>query len=90
MFYILPNIHLFSRKFEEAKKRIEKTIEWRREFKPDLIPPEEVSSRSNFFASWVERPRYRSGLKAKLGRCERFEYTHACACVADGGYIQHP
>jgi len=29
-------------KFEDAKKRIEKTMEWRREFKPDLIPPEEV------------------------------------------------
>ena len=30
------------RKLEDAKKRIEKTIEWRRDFKPDLIPPEEV------------------------------------------------
>jgi len=29
-------------KFEDAKKRIGKTMEWRREFKPDLIPPEEV------------------------------------------------
>lgn len=29
-------------RFEDAKKRIEKTMEWRREFKPDLIPPEEV------------------------------------------------
>lgn len=28
---------------EDAKKRIEGTIHWRRDFKPDLIPPEEVS-----------------------------------------------
>lgn len=33
-------------KFEEAKKRIEKTMQWRREFKPDLIPPEEVRTES--------------------------------------------
>lgn len=26
----------------EAQKRIKATIEWRRDFKPDLIPPEEV------------------------------------------------
>lgn len=36
------SINLSPRKFEDAKKRIEKTMEWRREFKPDLIPPEEV------------------------------------------------
>ncbi|KAL4244199.1 CRAL-TRIO lipid binding domain superfamily protein [Abortiporus biennis] len=29
-------------KFEDAQKRIKHTLEWRREFKPDLIPPEEV------------------------------------------------
>ncbi|KIJ54367.1 hypothetical protein M422DRAFT_221974 [Sphaerobolus stellatus SS14] len=29
-------------KFEEAKRRIKSTIEWRREFKPDLIKPEDV------------------------------------------------
>ena len=34
--------HFFPRRFEDAKRRIEKTIEWRRDFKPDLIPPEEV------------------------------------------------
>ena len=27
---------------EDAKKRIRSTIEWRRDYKPDLIPPEEV------------------------------------------------
>ncbi|OSD01223.1 CRAL/TRIO domain-containing protein [Trametes coccinea BRFM310] len=27
---------------EDAKKRLKGTIEWRREFKPDLIPPDEV------------------------------------------------
>ena len=26
----------------DAQKRIKATLEWRREFKPDLIPPEEV------------------------------------------------
>ena len=29
-------------KLEEARKRIKGTIEWRREFKPDLIPPDDV------------------------------------------------
>ncbi|KAI0042536.1 CRAL/TRIO domain-containing protein [Auriscalpium vulgare] len=29
-------------KVDDAKKRIQGTIEWRREFKPELIPPEEV------------------------------------------------
>ncbi|TFY54908.1 hypothetical protein EVJ58_g8578 [Rhodofomes roseus] len=28
--------------FEDGKKRIKGTLEWRREFKPDLIPPDEV------------------------------------------------
>ncbi|KAG5721958.1 CRAL-TRIO domain-containing protein C23B6.04c [Termitomyces sp. T112] len=28
--------------FADAQKRIKATIEWRREFKPDLIPPDEV------------------------------------------------
>ena len=41
---IWMNADLSSRKFEDAKKRIEKTMQWRREFKPDLIPPEEVGS----------------------------------------------
>lgn len=26
----------------DAQKRIKSTLEWRREFKPDIIPPEEV------------------------------------------------
>jgi hypothetical protein len=38
------NSHFSSRKLEDAKRRIEKTMQWRREFKPDLIPPEEVST----------------------------------------------
>lgn len=29
-------------KLEDGKKRIKGTLEWRREFKPDLIPPDEV------------------------------------------------
>lgn len=28
---------------EDAKKRIKATMEWRRDYKPDLIPPDEVS-----------------------------------------------
>jgi hypothetical protein len=35
-------------KFDDAKKRIKATLEWRREFKPDLIPPDEVRS-ARFF-----------------------------------------
>ena len=31
---------------DEAKKRIKATMEWRRDFKPDLIPPEEVKVES--------------------------------------------
>jgi hypothetical protein len=31
-------------KFDDAKKRIKGTLEWRRDFKPDLIPPDEVRS----------------------------------------------
>lgn len=29
-------------KMDDAKRRIKETMEWRREFKPDLITPEEV------------------------------------------------
>ena len=29
-------------KLDEARKRIKGTIEWRREFQPELIPPDEV------------------------------------------------
>lgn len=29
-------------KLEEAKRRINGTLEWRREFKPDLIKPEDI------------------------------------------------
>jgi len=29
-------------KLDEARKRIKGTIEWRREFQPEFIPPEEV------------------------------------------------
>ncbi|KAF8346035.1 CRAL-TRIO domain-containing protein [Amanita rubescens] len=31
---------------DEAKKRLKSTMEWRRDFKPDLIPPEEVKIES--------------------------------------------
>jgi hypothetical protein len=27
---------------DEAERRLKATMEWRREFQPDLIPPEEV------------------------------------------------
>lgn len=39
------------RRFEDAKKRIEKTMQWRREFKPDLIPPEEVAAYNHLCVS---------------------------------------
>lgn len=29
-------------KLDDAKRRVKGTLEWRREFKPDLISPEEV------------------------------------------------
>jgi hypothetical protein len=29
-------------KLEDGKKRLHATLTWRREYKPDLIPPEEV------------------------------------------------
>jgi hypothetical protein len=29
-------------KLDDARKRIKGTIEWRREFQPELIPPDEV------------------------------------------------
>jgi hypothetical protein len=32
--------------FSDAQKRIKATIEWRREFKPELIPPDEVKIES--------------------------------------------
>ena len=28
--------------FTDAQKRIKATMEWRRDFKPDIIPPDEV------------------------------------------------
>lgn len=31
-------------KTNDAEKRIKSTLEWRREFKPELIPPDEVST----------------------------------------------
>lgn len=37
----------------DAKKRIKATIEWRREFKPDLIPPDEVKIESETGKMWV-------------------------------------
>jgi exonuclease III len=30
----------------EAEKRLKATLEWRREYKPDLIPPDEVKMES--------------------------------------------
>jgi hypothetical protein len=30
----------------DAQKRIKATLEWRRDFKPDLIPPDEVQIES--------------------------------------------
>jgi hypothetical protein len=30
-------------KMHDAEKRIKSSVEWRREYKPELIPPDEVS-----------------------------------------------
>jgi len=32
--------------YPDAQKRIKATLEWRRDFKPDLIPPDEVKIES--------------------------------------------
>jgi hypothetical protein len=32
--------------YADGQKRIKGTLEWRREFKPDLIPPDEVKIES--------------------------------------------
>jgi len=80
------------RKFEDAKKRIEKTMEWRRDFKPDLIPPEEVPVFNRLCESLVlstERSRIRFGLRAKRERCKG-GLVCGYAFVADDARSQHP
>ena len=37
----------------DGKKRLKATLEWRREFKPDLIPPNEVKIESETGKMWV-------------------------------------
>ncbi len=39
--------------YPDAQKRIKATIEWRRDFKPDLIPPDEVRIESETGKMWV-------------------------------------
>lgn len=41
--------------FEDAKKRIQGTLEWRREFKPDLISPDEVKIEAETGKMYVPR-----------------------------------
>lgn len=41
-------------KLDDAKKRLKATLEWRREYKPDLIPPDEVGSSLFFFVDYTE------------------------------------
>lgn len=43
--------------FPDAQKRIKSTLEWRREFKPELIPPDEVRIESETGKMYV-RPFY--------------------------------
>ena len=46
-------------KLEDAKKRLHNTLEWRREYKPDLIPPDEVGI-CIFFDAKAHTVSYRS------------------------------
>jgi hypothetical protein len=43
-------------KLDDAKKRIRGTLDWRRDFKPDLIPPEEVRVESETGKMCVRPP----------------------------------
>lgn len=43
-------------KLDEARKRIKATIEWRREFQPELIPPDEVKIEAATGKMWVHFP----------------------------------
>lgn len=54
---------------QDAKKRIEATIHWRRDFKPDLIPPEEVRLLVRRLARLLLTPEFRLGLRAKPAKC---------------------
>ena len=53
----------------DAKKRIEATIHWRRDFKPDLIPPEEVCLLFYRLARLMLTPEFRLGSRARRARC---------------------
>ena len=63
-------------KLDDAKKRLKGTLEWRREYKPDLIPPDEVgSSLFSLLIIWsvLLKGSYfvcRSRLKARRARCK--------------------
>ena len=55
---------------EDAKKRIKATILWRRDYKPDLIPPDEVRPPIILdTVSHVLTLRIRLGLRARRARC---------------------
>lgn len=54
---------------QDAKKRIEATIHWRRDFKPDLIPPEEVRLLVRRLARLLLTPEFRLGLRARPEKC---------------------
>lgn len=53
---------------QDAKKRIQATLEWRREFKPELIPPEEVSVHT-FSVHQRLTTEYRSESRVRRGKC---------------------
>jgi hypothetical protein len=40
-------------KMDDAKKRAQATVEWRRDFRPDLIEPGEVSIEQETGKLWV-------------------------------------
>lgn len=57
--------------FADAKKRIQGTLEWRREFKPELISPDEVRGGFNvdIIGVSVIVLECRSKLRTRVARC---------------------
>ncbi|THH01228.1 hypothetical protein EW026_g1463 [Hermanssonia centrifuga] len=74
---------------EDAKKRIRGTLQWRREFKPDLIPPEEVLSYFQYVLELIPKEQ----LDAAFGGDFEYEFepvsyweqiVSACGIAPDG------
>lgn len=65
--------------FEDAKKRIKGTVEWRREYKPDLIPPDEVCHFGHSLGrAWIDvTTTTRLKLRMRLAKCMYLLYSVA-------------